>query len=164
MEKFKPAIKYGVILAVISIVVFMLQYALMADSFGNMTGWLIQGVVFFLALPIVFLILGARDCKPNFKPYTFGNAFLAAFITGVSSALFVLVFNIIFATVIDPGFDDMIKDKVMEKQEAQFEANKGIAGKAKQTGYGLVWYGILALIIGAVQKDKKNPELQDSIA
>jgi len=133
----------------------------------------------------VFLILGARDCKPNFKPYTFGNAFLAAFITGVSSALFVLVFNIIFATVIDPGFDDMIKDKVMdgveerlenanmsdeeiskimEKQEAQFEANKGIAGKAKQTGYGLVWYGILALIIGAVQKDKKNPELQDSIA
>jgi hypothetical protein len=177
MEKFRPSIRYGLIMAVISIVVFLIQYAFMSDSFGSMTGWLIQAVVFFLALPIVFLILGARDCRPNFNPYTFGNAFVASFMVGLVSAIVVLAFNILFNTVIDPDFQEMIQEKVMtgieerlenanmsdediqkmmERQEEQFAANSGIIGQVKQTGYGLVWYLILALIIGAVQKGKKE--------
>lgn len=177
MEKFKPSIRYGLVMAVISIVVFLIQYAFLPDSFGNAKGWLIQAVVFFLALPIVFLILGARDCRPNFEPYTFGNAFVAAFTVGVVSAIAVLAFNILFHSVIDPDFQEMMQEKIMsgieerlenanmsdediqkmmERQKEQFDANKGILGQVKQTGYGTAWYLILALIIGAVQKDKKE--------
>ena len=180
MEKYKPSIKHGLVMGIISVVAFLLQYALMPDSFGNMTGWIVQLVVFFLALPIVFMILGARDSKANFGFYNFGNAFMGAFSVGLVSAIVVFLFNLIFMYAIDPDFDNVIKEQVMDgieerlenanlpdeqieeimsKQEAQFESNKGLMGKVKQTGYGMIWYVILALIIGLIYRDKKQPDL-----
>ena len=97
-------------MGVISIVVFLLQYALMPDSFGNMTGWILQLVVFFLALPIVFMILGARDSKANFGFYNYGNALLGALLVGVASAVVVLLFNLVFMYAIDPDFDNVVKE------------------------------------------------------
>lgn len=180
MEKYRPSIKHGLVMGIISVVAFLLQYALMPDSFGNMTGWIVQLVVFFLALPIVFMILGARDSKANFGFYNFGNAFMGAFSVGLVSAIVVFLFNLIFMYAIDPDFDNVIKEQVMDgieerlenanlpdeqieeimsKQEAQFESNKGLMGKVKQTGYGMIWYVILALIIGLIYRDKKQPDL-----
>jgi len=180
MEKFRPSIKHGIIMGIISIVVFLLQYALMPDSFGNMTGWILQLVVFFLALPIVFMILGARDSKANFGFYNYGNALLGALLVGVASAVVVLLFNLVFMYAIDPDFDNVVKEQVMSgieerlenanmpdeqvqeimsKQEEQFEKNKGLVGKLKQTGYGMGWYLLLALIIGAVYRDKQQKDL-----
>jgi hypothetical protein len=47
----------------------------------------------------------------------------------------------------------------MEKaNEAYADQPKGLVGAMMNTGKGLVWYAILALIIGAVQKDKKTEE------
>ena len=180
MDKFRPSIKHGLTMGVISIVVFLLQYALMPDSFGNLTGWMVQLVVFFLALPIVFMILGARDSKANFGFYSYGNALMGALSVGLVSAIVVLLFNLVFMYAIDPDFDNVIKEQVMsameerfenanmsdeqiktfmDQQEAQFEKNKGLLGKLKQTGFGLVWYLILALIIAAIYRDKQPKDL-----
>jgi hypothetical protein len=180
MDKFRPSIKHGLTMGVISIVVFLLQYALMPDSFGNLTGWMVQLVVFFLALPIVFMILGARDSKANFGFYSYGNALMGALSVGLVSAIVVLLFNLVFMYAIDPDFDNVIKEQVMsameerfenanmsdeqiktfmEQQEAQFEKNKGLLGKLMQTGFGLVWYLILALIIAAIYRDKQPKDL-----
>jgi hypothetical protein len=50
-------------------------------------------------------------------------------------------------------------DEAMEKaNEAYADQPKGLVGAMMNTGKGLVWYAILALIIGAVQKDKKTEE------
>lgn len=180
MEKYRPSIKHGLVMGVISIVAFLLQYALMPDSFGNLTGWMLQLVVYFLALPIVFMILGARDSKANFGFYKFENAFMGALMVGLVSAVVVFAFNLIFMYAIDPDFDNVVKDqvmsaveerlenanmpdeeidKIMSQQETQFEKNKGLMGKVKQTGFGLVWYAILGLIIALIYRDKKQTDL-----
>ncbi len=177
MENYKPVIKRGVMMGVIGILIFVIVYAIDPMFFAKMQGWILMFGVNLLALPIVFMILGARDCKPNFSPYKFGNAFNAAFFTGIVSAVVVLLFNILFITVIDPGWEAELKQasletsaEMMEKfgaSEEDIEKNmeiaeekianapSGVMNQIMSTGQGLVWYAILALIIGAVQKDKK---------
>ena len=39
------------------------------------------------------------------------------------------------------------------------DAPKGIVAQLMRTGQMLVWYAILALIVGAVQKEKKTEDL-----
>ncbi len=177
---YKPSIDQGVRMGIISIVVFLAIYAFDPMFFGKPTGMLTLLVVNLLALPIVFMILGAKNTKANFTPYSFGNAFNAAFFTAIVSALIVLVFNIIFLSLIDPTWEQSIFeetmnttescmsdagasqdaiDEAMEKaNEAYADQPKGVVGAVINTGKGLVWYLILALIIGAVQKDKKTEE------
>jgi hypothetical protein len=105
---------------------------------------------------------------------------MGALSVGLVSAIVVLLFNLVFMYAIDPDFDNVIKEQVMsameerfenanmsdeqiktfmEQQEAQFEKNKGLLGKLMQTGFGLVWYLILALIIAAIYRDKQPKDL-----
>jgi len=180
MNKYQPAIKRGVTMAFAGIIVFLVLYAIDPMYFARPIGWVTLLAVSLLALPIVFMILGARDTKANFTPYTFGNAFLAALLTGVTAAVLTLVFNTIFMTVIDPVWEAQLAEEVMlqtelfmEKMGAPQEAideameqakvknesqAKGIVGQLRSTVGLVLWYAILALIIGAVQKDKKTEE------
>lgn len=180
MNNFQPALKRGAMMAVVGILIFLVLYAVDPMFFAKPMGWMTLLAVNFLALPIVFMILGARDTKPNFTPYTFGNAFLAAFLTAVAATVITLVFNAIFITVIDPAWEGQLADEVltqtelfMEKMGAPQESideameqarekaadqPKGIIGQMKSMAGGLVWYAILALIIGAIQKDGKSKE------
>ena len=87
---YKPAIDQGIRMGIISIIVFLGIYAFDPLFFAKPTGMLTMLIVNLLALPIVFMILGARNTKANFTPYTFGNAFNAAFFTGIVSAIIFL--------------------------------------------------------------------------
>ena len=178
MEQYKPAINRGAIMGIVSIIVFVLIYAIDPLFFAKPAGWMVSLGVNLLAIPIVFMILGARDCKPNFSPYKFGNAFNAAFFTAIVATLIVLVFNIIFTNVIDTnresqireaafeqsmefmekmGADDDAIDVAMEKAKKKMEEQpNGITAQILNTGKILVWYIILALIIGAVYKEKQQ--------
>jgi hypothetical protein len=177
---YKPAIDQGIRMGIISIIVFLGIYAFDPLFFAKPTGMLTMLIVNLLALPIVFMILGARNTEANFTPYTFGNAFNAAFFTGIVSALIVLVFNIILITLIDPTWEQSlfeesmnttetflsdsglsqedIDESIKKATEAYADQPKGALGAIINTGKGLVWYLIIALIIGAVQKDKKTEE------
>jgi hypothetical protein len=183
MENYKPVLKRGITMGILSILIFVVVYAIDPMFFAKPKGWILSLGVNLIALPIVFMILGARDCKANFSPYKFGNAFNAAFFTGVTSSLVMLLFMIVFVTVIDPAWEAELSEAVVEStmemmekfgaseddiEKAMEQAKEKIAkqptGIVKQfmgTGQGLVWYAILALIIGAVQKDKKQEELID---
>ena len=178
MNVYKPSLDQGIRMGIISIVIFLGIYAYDPLFFARPSGWLTLFVVNLLALPIVFMILGARNAKPNFSPYTFGNAFNAAFFTGIVSALIVLLFDIVFKTLIDPAWEveiieetmrataDFMQDmgasqddidQAIDQAKEGFETQpKGVLGSLTNTGKGLFWYLILALIIGAVQKDKKE--------
>ena len=92
-------------MGVIGILIFLVMYAIDPFLFAKPAGWITSIAVNFIALPIVFMILAARDCKPNFSPYNFGKAFNAAFFTGVISAVVGLVFSIFFTMVIDTTWE-----------------------------------------------------------
>lgn len=177
MENFKPSIRYGLIMGFIGVVVFLLVWALAPDMFASWKWMITNFVLLLLALPIVFQILGARDSKQNFEKFTYSNAFIAAFGVGLMATLVTLVFNLVFYTAIDPGFNERLKDQVIEtaverleasgmdqasmdlqieKIEQRFESQAGIVGQIKASVFVLIWYAILALIIAIVYRDKKN--------
>jgi hypothetical protein len=51
-----------------------------------------------------------------------------------------------------------IDETITKATESYADQPKGALGAIINTGKGLVWYLIIALIIGAVQKDKKTEE------
>ncbi len=164
-------------MAVLSILVFLVLYAIDPMIYAKPTGWVILLVINFLAIPIVFIILGVRDTKKNFNYFKFGNAIAAGMVTGIVSAAVVLLFNIIFMTVIDPQWEQELAEEVLNSTEAFMEkmgapddaieeamdkaredgAGKpqGIVGQVKSTLGGIGWYLVLSLIIGAIYRDKE---------
>lgn len=176
--RYKPAIEWGIKMGITSILVFLITYAIDPMFFGTTKGWIVNIAVSMLAIPIVFMILGARDTKRYFDYFGFGQAFNAAFFTGIVSAVIVLIFNIVFITVIDPTWEEELYEEVVrstvtlmedmgapeesvnktaKQMKMQNDARlKGPLGALKNTGTGLLWYALLALIVGAVQKSKKD--------
>jgi hypothetical protein len=177
MEKLRPAIKYGVYMALIGITYYLAIYALDKSFVFSIPGIITSVVLNLLAVPIVFMILAARDCKANFSPFTYGNAFSAAMLAALMASVLSLIFLILFTQIIDPNYEseqkelgiemtiDMMErmgadqdaiDKGIADTEKRIDANAGVLGKLKQTSIGLIWYLFLALIIAAVQRDKKK--------
>lgn len=184
LEQYKPAVKQGVIMTLVGLLIFFITYAIDPLFLAKPKGWIILIVVNLLALPIYFLIIGAKACKPNFEYYTFGKAFSAAFFTGLVAAVLTLVFNVVFINIIDPTWEGEMADEVLNSTEAFMEKMgapqeaidkamddarsesatkaKGFIGQLQSTGSGLVWYAIIALIVGLVQRDKE-PKLQSEL-
>lgn len=184
MEQYKPAIKQGVIMGVVSLLVFLVLYAIDPMIYAKPTGWMILVVVNFLAIPIVFTVVGIRDTKKNFTFYKFGNALAAGMVTGIVSAVIVLLFNVVFMTVIDPQWEQQLAEEVlnsteefMEKMGAPDEAieeamakareegaskPQGVLGQVKSTLGGIGWYLILSLIIAAIYRDKE-PRVEQEV-
>lgn len=178
LENFRPAIKQGIIMGVISMLLFLVAYAIDPMFFGTTKGMMLNMAVNMLILPILFMVMGARDSKQNFSPFTFGNAFGAAFITSICAAVVLFLFNTVFLTVIDPNWEaeilqealnstellmedmgasqDVIDDAMEQTKEKMDKQAKGVFGALKTAVGSLFWFAILALIIGAVQKDKKE--------
>ena len=181
MNKYQPAIKQGIIMGAVSILLFLVLYAIDPMFYAKPMGWVTVFVVNFLALPIVFMILGARNTKPNFTPFRFQEAFISAFLTSVLATVVMLVFNFIFITVIDTTWEKELGEEIIRSTEtfmedmgapqeaideamikAKVDVEKramGVMGQLKSALGGLGWYLILALIIGAIQKDKKEEDL-----
>ncbi len=181
MKEYNPAIKQGIRMGVVVILLFLVIYAIDPMFFAKPKGWMVMLAANFLAIPIVFMILGCRDTKVSFTPYNFGNAFNAAFFTGIIAAVMSLMFQLIFVSVIDTAWEGELMEEVRNSTEqfmidmgapqetidaeiAKAEAKgaynpKGFLGALKSTGGLLFWYALLALIIGSIQKDKKQEDL-----
>ena len=176
MENFKPALKYGLYLGLLAVLAHLIVYAINPEWFLAKEYGTLSSVLLMVAGPIVFMILGARDCKSNFSYYSFGKAFSAAFLVGITAAAVSLVYTLAFTTVIDPELNEWIYEEKLTQElekledagysEAMLEQSKEMAGQFKKYttgvlgslilhGVSLFWYLILALIVGAVQKSKK---------
>ena len=177
LEQYKPALKQGVTMTVVGLLIFFVTYAIDPLFLAKPKGWMVLIVVNMLALPIYFLIMGAKACKPNFDYYSFGKAFNAAFFTGVVAAVLTLAFNVVFVNVIDTNWEAEMAEEVLNSTEAFMEkmgapqdaidkamddarsqgANKpkGFMAQLQSTGGGLLWYAVIALIIALVQRDKE---------
>lgn len=180
IEQYKPAISQGVKMGVLGIFLFLIIYAIDPMFFGTGKGMFLNLAINMLALPIFFMIMGARNTSVNFNFYQFKNAFLAALTTAAVATLISISFNVVFLTVIDPNWEaEMMEqsiettiqwmedmgmpeeqvDEAMEKAREDIEKRpKGVVGLMRTSAGLLVWFAILALIIGAVQKDKEPKE------
>ena len=115
--------------------------------------------------------------KPNFEYFNFGKAFSAAFLVGVVAMIIALIYSLLFNSVIDPDFGEWMYDEKMQEEiakledrgidDATIEQSMAIADKFKKyttgtigailmSGLSLFWYAILALIVGAIQKENKQ--------
>lgn len=175
------AINFGLIGGIISIILSLISYFMGTQLVTNF--WM--GIIFGLAsLGVVITLLAMSPNafkKANGGFATFQEAFRESFITAVTISVIGLIFGFIFFTVIDPGYGDemneLIKettvermekwgaeDAQIEKQIAKMEKNDrfSIPGMLKSTMFGLIFYGVISLIIAAIVK-KKKPELIEEV-
>jgi len=177
MQGKSKAVQYGIIGSIISIVLGIIMYIMGPDLFKN---WVLSIVIWIFLIIVVTVImsLSAGAFKKSNGGYvSFQRAFREAFIPAVIMAVVGLLFNILLMNVIDPGYTEELKvaieemvttqyenagmsEDAIDKQLAKMEKNDqfSILGQTKSTLFGLILYGVIALIIAAIVK-KKNPDL-----
>ena len=168
------ALKFGVILGVISIVltmlVYIIDYTIMADwKFG------ILSFVIYIGFTI-YASINYRNEIGGFMP--FGTAFKHGYLVFILSGLVATLFAIVLYHVIDPELPQKITDvtienttkmmegfgapeasidEAVEKMKVDMPQNYTLFGHAKTYGIMLIVSAVFALITGAISK-KKQPE------
>jgi hypothetical protein len=176
---FISAIKSGLIIGVVSIVVFVIMYVADIKPIGMMMPFVIM--LIGLAINIAILVIMFKKYRTETGGFiSFGNAFLYCFIALVVASIISTIFTLLFIQLIEPAYYKNIMDaqkaymenylagKVSEEQMAQTmdkideqAANMGsIATTAKNFLFGVIFSGIIALIVGAIMK--KNPDVFDN--
>ncbi len=165
------AIKWGLILGLVSVVITLLVYlidiAFFASPYFNFV---------YLIVYLGLVIYAGRDYRNESGGFlTYGKAFMHAFVILVIAGFIDKVFLYILFNLIDPqAADTLVKitmDSTMKLMESiggganttqmMDEMAKGLAeaytlgGLAKAFLFGLIYYAIGAAIIGAI--NKKNP-------
>jgi len=171
---FQNAIKWGLIMGAVSIVLtitfYAVDYSMLADwKFG------ILFILIFIGLTI-YAGINYRNQIGGFMPY--GKAFQHGFVMMAVCGIVSTIFMILLYTVIDPELPQKLIDASIEKAEAMMESF-GVAGdqmeKAledarkrsegqfsamgalKNYGFGLIFYAIIALITSLFVR-KNQPE------
>ena len=179
MNKFQPAVKYGFYLGIFSIIFHIVPYVIDSDIFFNKGYSVFKMVLFWAALPIVFMLLGTKAINVNKEYFSYGKAFKSAFYVGFIAVAILLTYESII-TFVDPELGEWVYDTAIEKQTVALEDANAPDSQIEQTVKGmemarpyfsgiggviitnvalLLFYLILALIIGAIQKDKKEEDL-----
>lgn len=168
------AVKHGLILGAITIVMTLLLYAIDYTMLASIKFALLSLVVF-----LGYGIYAGISYRKEIGGFlSFKHAFVHGFLVFITSAIISTIFNILLHTVIDPELgqkltdvsvqnaEDMMRNFGMPEDqldEALEKARTDAAGRYKVGGLalGLVWASIgcaiFALISGAIAK-KKQPE------
>lgn len=176
---FISALKSGLIIGVVSIVVFVIMYVADIKPIGMMMPFVIMLVG--LAINIAILVILFKKYRTEIGGFiSFRNAFLYCFIALVTASVISTVFTLLFIQFIEPEYyknimeaqktymENYLSGKVSEEQMAQtldkLDAQTSEMGSMKSTLIGLlssvVVGGIIALIVGAIMK--KNPDVFDN--
>lgn len=173
---YNSALKTGLIIGVVSIVVFLVEYVADIKPVGIMMPFVV--LLIGLAINITILVIYFKKYRALIGGYiSFLDSFLYCLVALVSASVISSVFSLIFLQFIDPEY---LKN-IMEAQKAYME--NYLAGKmseeqlaatldgieqeaAKMTPVSqtiktligsIIFSGIVALIVGAILK--KKPEL-----
>ncbi|WP_436517494.1 DUF4199 domain-containing protein [Ekhidna sp. To15] len=169
------AIKSGVMLAVISIVLTLLIYIVSPATLASM--WMMLFFLVFIALVSYF---GIQHRKEIGGFMAFGKAWVYSMQLLVVAGIIMTGFNILLYNVIDPELPAILADQAVDNAESMMsrfgmpedqmdEALEKtrtdtldrftVMGSIKGFLFGLIFYAILALITGAIIK-KNEPELE----
>ena len=172
---FEHALKWGLILGMTDIIIYLLAYIIDKSVMASMTlglaMWVINIILLIIPVTIKRKELGGL--------ISFNDAFVICFVVFIGGALLQTIFNYILYNLIDPGLTEFIKQKtietttaLMEKlgtpQESIDKAIDDIQSKdfsqtpariSAQFLFMLVYGGIISLIIGAIFK--RTPKITD---
>jgi len=178
---FSSALKSGLIIGVVSIIVFIIMYVADIKPVGIAMPLVIM--FFGLAINIAVLVFLFKKYRTEIGGFvSFRDAFLYCFIALVVSTLISTIFTFLFIQFIEPNYYKNIMDaqktymenylsgKVSEEQMAQTmdkideQAAKmtPVSSMVKSLIGGVIFSGIIALIVGAIMK--KNPDVFDNTA
>lgn len=159
----KVSVRYGVIMALISIVFTLLIIVMGQNPYEN-SWW--RGLI-SVAITVVVIILAQKYYKDNGDGFmTYGQGFGIAMLTCVISLVISFIFNLIYMKVVDPG----AMDKVMEASrhqmedrgtpEAQIEMSLDITRKFFWAFFvlGAGFFALLLSLIVSIFTQKKKPE------
>jgi len=178
---FISAIKSGLIIGGVSIIVFIIMYVADIKPVGIMMPFVIM--LIGLGINIAVLVIMFKKYRTDIGGFiSFGNAFLYCFVALVSAAIISTAFTLLFIQFVEPEYYKSIMDaqkaymenylsgKVSEEQMAstmdKIDEQAANMGSVSSTLKGLlgniVVGGIVALIVGAIMK--KNPDVFDNTA
>jgi hypothetical protein len=174
---FQAAIKPGITMGLVSLAVTFIAYFI--DSTLLASGWFaLVALVIFFALIIYF----GNQYRTEIGGFmTFGTAFNFSFIAILISGIIGLVGQMLLFHVVDPELPGVLADasfnttiEMMEKFGASADSlppdaldkmkqdtmnNFTVMGQIKAFGIGIIFYAIIALILGAILK-KKDKSLE----
>ncbi|MFA5972702.1 MAG: DUF4199 domain-containing protein [Lentimicrobiaceae bacterium] len=178
---FNSALKSGLIIGVVSIVVFIIMYVADIKPVGIMVPILIM--LASLAISIILLVILFKKYRTEIGGFiSFRNAFLYCFITLVIASLVSTLFTFLFIKLIEPDYYKNIMEaqktwmenylagkmsdeqltEALDKLDVQAVNMGSITTTLKNFLIGTLVNGIFALIIGAIMK--KNPDVFDNAA
>jgi hypothetical protein len=170
----EDAIKKGLILAIIHIVVFLIVYYVFPEKLTGMSY-----AAFILVFNLAFCFVSGNQWRNQVGGYIdFGNAFKYVFVIFVASGVIQTIFSVIFL-YIEPSFPEVMAqsqidtsvywaqkfgapDESLEKMNEEFDPEE-LAERYKLSslplrfGLGLIFYAIGAAIIGLIVR-KREPE------
>lgn len=167
---FQAAIKAGVITGLIMTVITFLCYFINYELLG--AAWLGGASLLIYCGLIIFFGIEYRKELGGFM--SFGTAFQFAFISLIIMLVVTTFGNMLLFLVLDPGLGERMADLTMENtlkmmdsfgagelpSDQMDEMKKGFSeaytawGMIKGAGFMLIFYAILALILGAIIKKK----------
>ncbi len=159
-------IRYGLILAFISIILFLIYMFAGVDMSGSARYW---------SFPIYFIIiyLAHKYFKENGDGFmTFGQGVGIAFWMGLLSSVISSIFTYFYIKVIDGSMMQQMMDKQMEAMQEQGISDEQIEQAMKMSApfmsaeailimgiiFGIIFMVIAGLIV-SIFTQKKNPEI-----
>jgi Protein of unknown function (DUF4199) len=159
-------IRFGLILAVISIAYFLVMAVAGIDMSKGVQRWGMTVVTF------VIVFFAHKHFKENGDGFMrFGQGFGIGFWTGVISSLISSVFTYIYAKFIDSGFVTAIRDNAIAEMQAKGQTDEQIEVAMKFVDmftsaeallimgilFGIIGTIVISLIVSAFTK-KENPQ------
>lgn len=169
---FQAAVKPGLIIGLISLAVYYLGYFI--DSALLAAAWFsLVAIVISFVLVIIF----GRQYRTELGGFmSFGSAFNFSFLVLVISGLIGLIGQILLFQVIDPALPEVLTEAFMkntletmekfgassdamdpsmlDEMKKSMEEGYTVMGQIKSFGIFLIFYAIVALILGAIIKKK----------
>lgn len=168
------SIKWGVILGLASTIITLLIYLIDVTLF--IKPWIL---ILTIAVSATIIIYGGFDYRKQLGGFmTYGQAFLHAFVVLLIGGFIGSIFRYLLFNVIDPQAAQVLIDasmemsmkmmealgasgntEAMDEMAASAQATYSLSGIAMGYLWSIIWYVIVAAIVGLITK-KKNKELE----
>lgn len=170
------ALKHGLILGVITILLTVLAYSTSLSFMGSLK---FLGCIFLIY--IGYVIYAGISYRNNIGRYiSYGKAFVHGFVVLASASFVNFLFGIVLYDVIDPELstrlaeaimintEDMMRgigapeetiDKTIDEMKRTMPENFSMVGRIKNYFTGLIWYAVFVAITSLIVRKNEPVEL-----
>jgi hypothetical protein len=156
-------LKFGLILAIISIASMLIQFVIGTSPFSG--GWL--NSIISIALTVAVVVFAHKNFKENGDGFmSYGQGLGIAMITVIVSIVVGMIFSYVYLNMIDPSAFDAIWEKAAADMEAKGQSQEQIdmgLGWGKKLFWlfylvGGAFWGLIIGLVVTIFTQKKAPE------